>query len=95
MRSFKRLEAAHLNGISVALGVAATHLVVGSLFGQSAGLAAVGGAVCASLTDLPNPPQRVLPRVLPAAAAAAVVTLLVGVTDHSLVLTVALIAVVA
>ena len=42
-------------------------LVVGALFGETAGLAAVGGAVCASLPDLPNPPQRVLPRVLPAA----------------------------
>ena len=94
MRFFKRLEAAHLNGLSVALGVSATHLVVSALCGDTAGLAAVGGAVCASLPDLPNPPQRVLPRVLPAAAAAAVVTLLVGVTDHSLVLTVAVVAVV-
>ncbi|WP_457323739.1 FUSC family protein [Roseateles sp. P5_E11] len=94
MRFIKRLEAAHLNGLSVALGVAATHLAVGALFGETAGLAAVGGAVCASLTDLPNPPQRVLPRVLPAAAAAALVTLLVGLTDHSLALTVGLIAVV-
>lgn len=95
MRALKRLEAAHLNGLSVALGVAATHLVIGALFGETAGLAAVGGAVCASLTDLPNPAQRVLPRVLPAAVAAAVVTLLVGLTAHSLALTVALVAVVA
>lgn len=90
-----RLEAAHLNGLSVALGVAATHLAVGAVFGDTAGLAAVGGAVCASLTDVPNPPQRVLPRVLPAAGAAAVVTVLVGLTDGSLALTVALVAVVA
>jgi len=95
VRLLQRLEAAHLNGLSVALGVAATHLAIGALFGETAGLAAVGGAVCAGLTDLPNPPQRVLPRVLPAAAAAAVVTLLVGLTDHSLALTVALVAVVA
>jgi hypothetical protein len=74
--------------------VAATHAVVGALFGETAGLAAVGGAVCASLPDLPNPPQRVLPRLLPAAAVAAVVTLLVGLTDGSLALTVALVAVV-
>lgn len=94
MRVFKRLEAAHLNGLSVALGVSATHLIVGALFGETAGLAAVGGAVCASLPDVPNPPQRVLPRVLPAAAAAAVVTLLVGLTDGSLPLTVGLVAVV-
>jgi uncharacterized membrane protein YccC len=94
VKFFKRLEAAHLNGLSVALGVSATHLVVGALFGETAGLAAVGGAVCASLTDVPNPPQRVLRRVLPAAAAAAVVTLLVGLADGSLALTVALVALV-
>src|SRR5262249_53337508 len=56
------------------------------------GLAAVGGAVCASLPDVPNPPQRVLRRVLPAAAAAGLVTLLVGLTDGSLALTVAVVA---
>jgi uncharacterized membrane protein YccC len=92
---FRHLEAAHLNGLSVALGVAATHLVIGALFGETAGLAAVGGAVCASLTDVPNPPQRVLPRVLPAAVAAALVTGLVGLADGSLALTIALIAGVA
>lgn len=95
MRMFNRLDAAHLNGLSVALGVAATHAVVAALFGDTAGLAAVGGAVCASLPDVPNPPQRVLSRVLPAVGAAALVTLGVGLTDGSLVATVALIAVVA
>lgn len=94
MKLFQRLEAAHLNGLSVALGVTATHLVVGALFGETAGLAAVGGAVCASLTDVPNPPQRVLPRVLPAALVAALVTGLVGLADGSLGATVALVAVV-
>jgi uncharacterized membrane protein YccC len=91
----RRLEAVHLNGLAVALGVAATHLCIGALFGETAGLAAVGGAVCASLTDVPNPPQRVLPRVLPAAFGAALVTLLVGLTHGSLALTLALVAVVA
>ena len=91
---FRRLDAAHLNGLSVALGVAATHAVVGGLFGDTAGLAAVGGAVCASLPDVPNPPQRVLPRVLPAAFAAAVVTAAVGLAHGSLAWTVALVAVV-
>jgi hypothetical protein len=86
VKFLKRLEAAHLNGLSVALGVA--------LLGETAGLAAVGGAVCASLTDVPNPPQRVLPRVLPAAFAAALVTALVGLADGSLALTVGLVAVV-
>ncbi|MFG6467788.1 FUSC family protein [Roseateles sp. BYS87W] len=95
MKLLKRWEAAHLNGLSVALGVAATHAVVGALFGETAGLAAVGGAVCASLTDVPNPPQRVWPRVLPAALAAALVTLGVGLADGSLLATVALVAGVA
>ena len=93
-RLLLRLEAMHLNGLAVALGVAATHVVVSALFGDTAGLAAVGGAVCASLTDVPNPPHRVLPRVLPAAFAAAVVTALVGAADGSLALTLAVIAVV-
>lgn len=83
VKLFQRLDASHLNGLSVALGVAATHAVVGGLFGDNAGLAAVGGAVCASLTDVPNPPQRVLKRVLPAALAAALVTALVGWVDAS------------
>lgn len=91
---FRRLEAAHLNGLSVALGVTATHAVIAALFGETAGLAAVGGAVCASLTDVPNPPQRVLKRVLPAAFAAALVTWLVGLADGSLAVTVGLVAVV-
>jgi uncharacterized membrane protein YccC len=91
---FRRLQATQLNGLSVAVGVAATHLVIAALFGETAGLAAVGGAVCASMPDVPNPPQRVLSRVLPAAFAAALVTLLVGLADGSLPLTVALVAVV-
>ncbi|MFT7722784.1 MAG: FUSC family membrane protein [Roseateles sp.] len=95
MKALRRLDAARLNGISVALGVAATHLLVGALFGDTAGLAAVGGAVCASLPDVPNPPQRVLPRVLPAAFAAALVTALVGWADGSHGLTVAVVAVVS
>ena len=93
-RFLQRLEAAHLNGLSVALGVTVTHALMGALFGETAGLAAVSGAVCASLTDLPNPPQRALPRVLPAAVAAALVTLLVGLADDSHGLMVALVAVV-
>ncbi len=95
MKAFlRRLQAPQINGLSVALGVAATHLAIGGLFGETAGLAAVSGAVCASLPDVPNPPQRVLSRVLPAALAGAVVTLLVGLTDGSLGATVALVAVV-
>ncbi len=92
MRFIQKLDAARLNGLSVALGVAATHVVVAALFGETAGLAAVGGAVCASLPDVPNPPQRVLRRVLPAAFASALTTWLVGLSYGSLALTVALVA---
>lgn len=92
---FRRLDAAHLNGLSVALGVAATHALVAAAFGETAGLAAVGGAVCASLPDVPNPPQRVLPRVLPAVFAATAVTAGVGLAGGSLFWSVVLVAVVA
>ncbi len=92
MISPSRLTAAQLNGISAAVGVALTQALVASLFGVSPGLAAVGGAVCASLTDVPNPPERAWPRVLPAAVAGALVTLLVGLAHGSLLLTTLLVA---
>lgn len=88
----KRLTAAHLNGISVALGVALTHTLVAAAFGAPAGLAAVGGAVCTSLTDLPNPPSRAWPRALPAAAVVALATLLVGLTHGALAQTLVMVA---
>jgi uncharacterized membrane protein YccC len=75
---WRRLEAAHLNGIAVSLGVALTQLLVGGVFGHAAGVAAISGAVCVSLADTPNPPQRVFSRVLPAVVAVALVTLLAG-----------------
>jgi len=81
--SWRRLDAAQLNGVSVALGVAMVQALLTLLFGADAALAAAGGAVCASLPDLPNPPQRVLRRVLPAAAVAALVTLAVGLARGS------------
>lgn len=92
MKPWLKLDAARLNGLSVALGVAATHALVAALFGETAGLAAVGGAVCASLPDVPNPPQRVLRRVLPAAFASALVTALAGLAHGSFALTLALVA---
>lgn len=76
--SWRRLNAAQLNGVSVALGVAVVQALLALIFGADAALAAAGGAVCASLPDVPNPPQRVLRRVLPAALLAALVTLAVG-----------------
>jgi len=76
--AWRRLSAAQLNGISVALGVALIQALVSALFGLPAGLAAASGAVCTSLPDLPNPPQRVWRRLFPAALSSALVTLAVG-----------------
>ena len=67
-------------------------MLFGLGFGLTMGLAAAGGAVCASLSDLPNPPARVWPRVIPAAFLAAAVTLAVGLFQHSPVATTLLIA---
>ncbi|WP_374592937.1 FUSC family protein [Aquabacterium sp.] len=74
----KRLTAAQLNGVTVALGVALVQGLVGQGFGGEAGLLAAGGAVCAALPDVPNAPHRAWPRMLPAALATALVTLAVG-----------------
>ncbi|MET0518353.1 MAG: FUSC family membrane protein [Burkholderiaceae bacterium] len=79
---WRALSAAHLNGISTALGVALTQALVTAIAGLPAGLAAAGGAVCVSLTDLPNPPRRVVSRLLPAVPLATVVTLAVGLAQH-------------
>ncbi|MDT9000085.1 FUSC family membrane protein [Paucibacter sp. APW11] len=72
------LTAAQLNGLSVSVGLALDLYLFSAVFGLHIGLAASGGAVCASLTDVPNPPRRVWPRVVPAALLAALVTLGVG-----------------
>lgn len=79
----RRLNAAQLNGVFVALGVALVQGLFAWAFGLPAGMAAAGGAVCASLPDVPNPPHRVWRRVLPAAFLAALVTLAVGLTRAS------------
>lgn len=93
--SWRRLTAAHLNGISVALGVALTQALFSAVFGLPVGLAAAGGAVCTSLPDLPNPPHRVWRRLFPAALLAALVTLAVGLAHGSPVATTVLVAVIA
>lgn len=91
----RRLSSAQLNGIGVALGVALIQALFTALFGLDAGLAAAGGAVCCSLPDLPNPPQRVWRRLFPAALLAALVTLAVGLLRHSPAAMTGLIALVA
>jgi len=90
-----RLTAAQLNGLTVALGVALVQALLSAVFGADVGLAAAGGAVCASLTDVPNPPQRVLRRLVPAALLGALVTLAVGLLRESPPLMTALIALTA
>ena len=89
---WRRLEAAHLNGIAVSLGVALTQAGVGALFGHVAGVAAISGAVCVALADVPNPPQRVLGRVLPGVAVATLITLLAGLVHGNIFLTLLLVA---
>lgn len=78
LHAWRRLSAAQLSGITVALGVALIQILVASLFGLPLALAATSGAVCTGLPDVPNPPHRVLGRVLPAALIVTVVTLMVG-----------------
>lgn len=90
-----RLTAAQLNGLTVALGVALVQALLSAVFGAEVALAAAGGAVCASLTDVPNPPQRVLRRLVPAALLGALVTLAVGLLRDSPPLMTALIALTA
>jgi uncharacterized membrane protein YccC len=78
-----RLTAFQLNGLVVALGVACVQALLTMLLGADFGMAAVGGAVCASLPDVPNPPHRTWRRVWPAALLATLVTLAVGLMRHS------------
>lgn len=77
-RAWTRLSAAQLNGLMVALGVALAQVLFTLLLGPGVALAAGGGAVCASLPDVPNPAQRTWRRVLPASLVVTLVTLAVG-----------------
>lgn len=95
LRSWRRLRAHLLNGATVALGVALVQALVSAVFGLPVGLAAVSGAVCTSLPDAPNAPQRVWRRLLPAAAMAALVTLAVGLTRSQPVLMTGVVALTA
>ena len=83
LQLWRRLTAAQINGISVALGVTSVQTLFGLGLGMTVGLAAAGGAVCASLADLPNPTSRVWPRLIPTAFLAALVTLGAGLFQHS------------
>jgi len=89
---WRRLSAAQLNGIGAALGVALVQALLGLMLGSGVGLAAAGGAVCASLPDVPNAPRRVWRRVLPAVLLSTLVTLAVGLLRGSPLLMALLIA---
>jgi hypothetical protein len=66
-RLFRRLPAYALNGIEVALGIAAIQLMFTALAGPLAGQLATSGAVCTSLADVPNTARRTWQSVLAAA----------------------------
>ncbi|MEO8123258.1 MAG: FUSC family membrane protein, partial [Burkholderiales bacterium] len=67
MKRLLDLPAYALNGFAVAIGIAIIQLVVGALAGSHAAALALGGAVCASLADVPNTVPRTWNRVSVAA----------------------------
>ncbi|MBE2243057.1 MAG: FUSC family protein [Burkholderiaceae bacterium] len=67
MKRLLDLPAYALNGFTVACGIAIIQLVVHTLEGPHAAALALGGAVCASLADVPNTVARTWIRVCTAA----------------------------
>ena len=67
MKRLLDLPAYALNGLAVAIGIAVIQLLVGALAGPHAAALALGGAVCASLADVPNTVARTWHRVSVAA----------------------------
>ncbi len=63
----RRLPAYALNGIEVAIGIGLIQWLFVALFGAHAAQLALSGAVCASLTDVPNTGSRTWHRVSAAA----------------------------
>ncbi|MBK7263662.1 MAG: FUSC family protein [Rubrivivax sp.] len=63
MKRLLDLPAYALNGLAVAMGVAIIQFVVDSVAGPHAAALALGGAVCASLADVPNTVPRTWKRV--------------------------------
>jgi uncharacterized membrane protein YccC len=63
LHSLHRLPAYAVNGIAVALGIAAIQLLIGALAGAHPAQLALSGAVCVSLADVPNTAARTWRRV--------------------------------
>ncbi|MEN9890224.1 MAG: hypothetical protein RLY78_519 [Pseudomonadota bacterium] len=74
-RDPRRWPAHLVNGLSVALGIGLIQGLGGLIGGPTVALLMSGGAVCTSLPDTPNAPQRTWRRVLPAAGVVTTVTL--------------------
>jgi uncharacterized membrane protein YccC len=72
------LPAHGVNGVAVAIGIAAVQLLCMALGGPLAAQLAVAGAVCTSLADLPGTGRRNLQRVMRAGVLAAVAALVVA-----------------
>lgn len=78
MPLLKRLPAYAVNGIAVALGVALIHFLFALVAGPAVAQIALGGAVCASLADVPNTVPRTRSRVPVAALLGVLATLTVA-----------------
>lgn len=77
------LPAHVINGIAVALGVASVQTLLISTAGHAAALAALTGAICSSLADVPVTPSRTWRRVLLAGVIACLVSVFVhAARDH-------------
>jgi uncharacterized membrane protein YccC len=73
----RRLPAYLINGLTTALGIGGIQLLLTTLAGAHAALLASSGAVCTSLADRPDTPDRTARRALLAATLGCVVSVLV------------------
>ena len=93
-RFLLRLPAHVINGIGVALGIALVQGLGAAAGGTVAALTASGGAIFASLADVPNAPGRSWRRVLTAALVGCTSSVLVmALHPHTLLLGVATVAI--
>lgn len=83
LRFLRRLPAHLLNGFGVAAGIGIVQIAAHALDGPAAALAASGGAVYASLADVPQVPERTARRVAISAGVGLATSLLVAVARGS------------